>query len=97
MIEIKKKNIILLNKKKKIIFFYSNFNNSCNIIKKTLLKFEKKNKILIFSINVEKNLIYCIKNNIKQTPTIIFYFKKKIIITGIKEINEISNFLLFKR
>ncbi|WMC20501.1 MAG: thioredoxin domain-containing protein [Candidatus Carsonella ruddii] len=97
MIEIKKKNFFLLNKKKKVVLFYSNFNSSCNIIKKTILKLEKKIKILIFSINVEKNLLYCIKNNIKQTPTIIFDLKKKNIITGIKEINEILNFFLFKR
>ncbi|WMC19501.1 MAG: thioredoxin domain-containing protein [Candidatus Carsonella ruddii] len=97
MIEIKNKNIFLLNKKKKIIFFYSNFNNSCKIIKKTILKIEKKIKILFFSINIEKNLIFCIKNNIKQTPTIFFDLKKKIIITGIKNVREILSFLLFKR
>ncbi|MGP4128107.1 MAG: thioredoxin domain-containing protein [Candidatus Carsonella ruddii] len=97
MIEIKKKNIFLLKKKKKIILFYSNFNNSCKIIKNTILKIEKKIKILFFSVNIEKNLIYCIKNNIKQTPTIIFDLKKKIIVTGIKNSKEILSFLLFKR
>ncbi|XZR53042.1 MAG: thioredoxin domain-containing protein [Candidatus Carsonella ruddii] len=97
MIEVKKKNIFLLKNKKKIILFYSKFNNSYKIIKKTILKIEKKIKILFFSINIEKNLIFCIKNNIKQIPTIVFDLKKKTIITGIKNIKEILYFLLFKR
>ncbi|WP_410250013.1 thioredoxin domain-containing protein [Candidatus Carsonella ruddii] len=80
-----------------MILFYSKFNNSCKIIKKTILKIEKKIKILFFSINIEKNLIFCIKNNIKKIPTIVFDFKKKIIIDGIKNIKEILYFLLFKR
>ncbi|BFI90860.1 thioredoxin domain-containing protein [Candidatus Carsonella ruddii] len=97
MIKIKKKNIYLLNKKKKILFFYSKFNNSCKLIKKTILKIEKKIKILFFSVNIEENLKFCIENNIKQSPTIIFDLKKKKIVTGIKNINEILNFILFKR
>ncbi|XZR52633.1 MAG: thioredoxin family protein [Candidatus Carsonella ruddii] len=97
MIKIKKKNLFLLEKKKKIIFFYSKFNNSCKLIKNTILKIENKIKIFFFSVNIEKNLSFCIKNNIKQTPTIVFDLKKKTIITGIKNINEILNFLLFKR
>lgn len=91
-----KEKIFKLNKPI-LVDFFANWCNPCKIISEILeeIKSEYCKKIFIGKLDIDKNKNISEKYNIKSIPTIIIFYKTKIIDThiGLLSKRELKNFI----